>query len=466
MAMTRRMSKHDYFIMNTIEELVPQDHLVRELEESLDWKFIYPKVENLYSPVGRPSIDPVILFKMIFINIVFGYNSMRKTCEEIKVNLAYRWFLGLSMEEKVPNYSTWSQNYIRRYGDSDIFEEIFKKILETIMNKGLLELESIHVDSTHRKANANKNKYESKEVEIKAREYDEELLKEINEQREYIGAKTYDSLEKEEIIFDEETGEETVVKSTKKIKSSTTDPESGAFHKGKKQECFAYSEQTFCDKHGYVINVTTVPGNIHDSVSFFYGYNEVIKKFGEKILNFVMDAAYKTPAICRRLVKDGKNFYAPYTRPKSKKGYFKKSDYVYDETYDQYICPNSKLLYYGTTNKQGYRVYKSDPKDCEGCPFLNKCTNSKNHQKVIMRHLWEEYVEQVEELRYTKEWHELYPKRKETIERVFADTKEKMTMRYTRVKGLKKNQHDVLMIFACHNLKKMCQFERKYTIKG
>ena len=121
MSMTRRGTNKDFgFIIGTMEEFVPEDHLVRKMEEALNWDFIYPLVKPLYSLYGRPSIDPVILFKMIFINYSFGIHSMRKTCEEIRVNLAYRWFLGIRLDEPVPNYSTWSQNYIRRYGDSDV----------------------------------------------------------------------------------------------------------------------------------------------------------------------------------------------------------------------------------------------------------------------------------------------------------------------------------------------------------
>ena len=118
MAMTNRANiKRDGLIMSTLDDLVPQDHLVRTLEATIDWKFIYPLVKSLYSNFGRRSIDPVVLFKMIFINYTFGINSMRKTCEEIKVNIAYRWFLGISIYEDVPNYSTWSKNYQRRYND-------------------------------------------------------------------------------------------------------------------------------------------------------------------------------------------------------------------------------------------------------------------------------------------------------------------------------------------------------------
>ena len=119
MAMTNRNHlKRDSFIMNTIDELVPQNHLVRKLEKGIDFSFIYEKVRPLYSSLGRPSIDPVVLFKLLLINIIFGLNSMRKTCEECKVNLAYRWYLGLDINEEIPNFSTWSQNYIRRYKDS------------------------------------------------------------------------------------------------------------------------------------------------------------------------------------------------------------------------------------------------------------------------------------------------------------------------------------------------------------
>ena len=110
--------KNDSMIFMTLEELVPKNHLVRKLEAALDWRFIYPLVSSLYSSLGRRSIDPVILFKMVIINYVFGIHSMRRTCEEIKVNNAYRWFLGLSIEDTVPNYSTFSKNYERRYKDS------------------------------------------------------------------------------------------------------------------------------------------------------------------------------------------------------------------------------------------------------------------------------------------------------------------------------------------------------------
>ena len=108
MAMTKHNAGNkNQIFFTSLEELVPQDDLVRKLEACIDWDFIYPMVEHLYSNVGRPSIDPVVLFKMVFINIIFGINSMRRTCKEIKVNMSYRWFVGIGIDQEVPNYSTW-----------------------------------------------------------------------------------------------------------------------------------------------------------------------------------------------------------------------------------------------------------------------------------------------------------------------------------------------------------------------
>lgn len=120
--------------------LVLKEHLVRKIVKTIDFEFIREKVKHLYSEdVGKPSIDPVVLFKMVIIQYVFGIKSMRQTVKEIEVNIAYRWFLGLDFTESVPHYSTFSKNYERRYKDSTIFEEIFKEIINQVNNVGDLK---------------------------------------------------------------------------------------------------------------------------------------------------------------------------------------------------------------------------------------------------------------------------------------------------------------------------------------
>ena len=287
-----------------------------------------------------------------------------------------------------------------------------------------------------------------------AKTYEKELLDEINEDRIKNGKKPFESLVKKEYAFDEGTGKEIEVKKTKHIKGSTTDPECGLFHKGEKQKCFAYTHMTMSDKHGYVLYNKVAPGNMHDSAIFSEIYDELIHMY-ENIKNVCLDAGFNTSPICHQILSSERTPFLPYKRPMTKKGFLKKYEYVYDEYLDVYICPNEKDLHYVTTNREGYRVYKSNPQDCEGCPFLSKCTKSKNREKVIMRHIWEKDREEAEHVRHTDEWKKIYPKRKETIERVFADAKENHGMRFTRLKGLQKNQHESLIIFSCHNLKKM-----------
>lgn len=465
MTMTKKYNyKDNRLIMSTLEELVPVDHEVRKLEEAIDWNFIYPLVEDLYSKNGRKSIDPVVLLKIIVINYTFGYNSIRKTCREIEVNLAYRWFLGISMDDTVPNYSTWSQNYIRRYGDSEVFDKIFSHILDQAIDKGFIDTTTVYGDSTHMKASANKRKSKRVEVELTKKAYEDDLLKEINKVREEHNQKPIANLTRKEYDYDEETGEVKEVVKKKEIKESLTDPECGNYHKGEHEECFAYNHQTFSDKNGFVLCHETVPGNVHDSVSFFPAYNKLLDTISG-IENVCLDSGYKIPAIIREIINNNQTPYLPYKRPMTKKGFFKKYEYVYDEAYDCYICPNEKLLEYSTTNKQGYKEYKSNPKDCASCPFINQCTKSKAHQKVITRSVWEEYMEKAEDIRHTAEWKNIYPKRKETIERVFADDKENHCLRFTRLRGLKKNSHGATMIFACHNLQKMAKWMWNYKKK-
>lgn len=459
MTMTQKGNHKQFgFIFNTIDELVPQDHLVRKLESSLDWSFIYPLVKDLYSDKGRKSIDPVVLFKMIFIDKLFGINSMRKTTEEIKVNIAYRWFLGLGFDDDVPNYSTWSQNYIRRYNDSDIFDKIFDHIIDQALSHKFINLETVFGDSTFQKANANKRKSHKEIRNIIKKKYEDDLLKEINEERALHDQKPFTNLKSTEIIFDESTGEERLIYKTKEIKVSDIDPECGNFHKGEHEEQFAYNHQTFCDKNGFVLAYDTIPSNYHDSVSFFDTYHKLNDKYKD-IKNICLDSGYKTAATIKEIISHDQTPYLPYKSPMTKEGYFKKHEYVYDEKEDHYLCPNDKILNYSTTTKDGYKQYKAKSYHCMNCPFKAKCTKSK--EKIINRHIWEEYKEKAEEIRYTKAFKEIYPLRKQTIERVFADSKENHGLRYTRVRGLRHNYHNASIIFASHNLKKLALWIHK-----
>ena len=167
----------------TIDSLVPKNHLVRKIENAINFEFIYDEVKDLYSPLGAPSIDPVVLIKIVLIQYLFGIPSMRQTIKDIEVNVAYRWFLGYSLTEKIPHFSTFNKNYERRFKDTDLFEVIFKKILAQATLNGFIDSSNIFIDSTHIKASANKKKYNKIEIDMQAKKYQDLLNKEINEDR-------------------------------------------------------------------------------------------------------------------------------------------------------------------------------------------------------------------------------------------------------------------------------------------
>ena len=295
-------------------------------------------------------------------------------------------------------------------------------------------------------------------MELTKKKFEDDLLDEINEVRRQNGQKEFDSLRRTEYDFDEETGEVTERVETKTVKQSTTDPESGNFHKGEHEECFAYCLQTICEKNGFVLATYAVPGNVHDSISFYPAYEQVQKQFGSSIKNVCLDSGFKTPAVAREIIENGQTPYLPYKRPMTKDGFFRKYEYIYNHDKNEYRCPQGEILKYTTTNRKGYMEYKSDPEKCKNCPMLGRCTHSRNNQKTVTRHVWADYLDQCEQIRHTPEWKEIYPQRKETIERVFAMSKENHGLRYTRLRGLKKNQHQALIIFSCHNLKKMAKW--------
>lgn len=443
---------YDSLILFTLDEIVPKDHLVRDINEFIDWDFIYDICDPLYSSIGGERVDPVILFKMMMINIIFGIHSMRKTCKEIEVNAAYRWFLGISFADKVPDHSTFSQNYIRKFKDNDVAIKIFMHIIEVLKDNGLIDLTTVFSDGTHLKANANKNKHQDTEVEVAAKLYQLELDEEISSDREKHNKKQLKKKKEEAEV--------------KNIKGSKTDPDSGYFHKGEKEKCFAYNINTSCDRNGYIIGMYVEPGNVHDSVAFFGLYSRLKCWYGETIKNHVLDAGYPTPAICKMIKDNGQVLYIPYKRPMTKKGFFKKHEYVYDEYYDCCICPGIKILNYTATTRDGKRQYKSNPEDCKKCELRDQCTKSKNHQKVVERHVWEEYKEEfMEDVRHSDEWKEIYPLRKETIERCFADGKRRHGLDYTLYTGKEAVEFHTTLLYTGMNIKKFAKYMRKLKDK-
>ena len=192
-----KMERGIFEIVDT-ESLVPEGHLLRKIDEAVDFNKIYDMVEPLYcADNGRPSVDPVVLFKMVLIQHLYGLGSLRRTAEEVSFNVAYRWFLGYRLQEDTPHFSTVSYNFRHRF-TAETVDQIFNWILMEMVEACYVAPGVVFVDGTHIKANANTKKVVKKEVPIAAKRYAEELMEEVNADREAHGKKLFEDDSDEE----------------------------------------------------------------------------------------------------------------------------------------------------------------------------------------------------------------------------------------------------------------------------
>ncbi len=334
--------------MVSLDSLVPSNHLLRKIEAHIDFSFIHQKVAHLYcADNGRPVLDPTVLFKALLVGYLFGIRSVRQLMREIKVNVAYRWFLGLRLTDRVFDASTFSQNRRRRFVDTAVYQEIFDEIVTQAIAAGLVDGNVLYTD-TH----------------------------------------------------------------------------------------------------------VTV-GNVHDSIPYLSRLDEQCQKFGFEPKAIGLDAGYMTAGICRGLHEREVEAVIGYRRPTHRKGYFYKRQYEYLPGIDGYKCPGGQILTYSTTNRVGYREYKSDGKQCKTCPFVSQCTGSANHVKVLTRHVWQDIKDKIDQNRLTPWRKAIYKRRKEAVESSFADAKQLHGHRYARLRGLKKAKEQCLLAAAAQNIKKI-----------
>ena len=458
MSMTKRLNKQFSNEYINIEEMIPENHFLRVIDKYFDWNFVYKEVDKLYSKLGRKSIDPVVLVKIHILKFLFNEDSLRRTYENLNYNVLYRWFIGYELGEKVPDHSTYSQNYKRKFCklEKDLLQIVFDKVIELLINWNCLDMTAVYIDSTHTKANANKKKNHKELVNIEVKKYQKELDLEIalkGLQDEELTDEEYLEEVSRIVKCNEEVDTKEVI-GEKEIIVSDIDKDAGMLYKSDKEKMFGYNTSVICDNNNYILTVDTNPSNMHDSISFYQSFDNLLNRYDiTKINYFVGDAAYLTSHICKTIIDLDIIPAFPYSRLGYKKDMFKKWEFTYDEFNDIYICPNEKdLIPSGTYDKNGYMAYKADKNDCINCPFKNQCTKSK--YKQILRHVWEEYKEMVNDYRLRNDVKEIYKQRPQHIERVFADGKMKFGLRKTYFKGKQRVHRELTLLYACMNLKK------------
>jgi transposase len=427
----------------TIESLVPDDHLLRKIDRAIDLEFIRERVRHLYcEDNGRPALDPVVLFKLLFIGYLFGIRSERQLMREVQCNAAYRWYLRLRLTDKVPDASTLSQNRRRRFRDSDIYQRLFDEVVELAMKRGLVEGKVLYTDATHLKANANKNKFDVVRVEVKPQEYLAQLEQAIEEDRAAEGKR--------------ELKAKASALTTKEIKQSRTDQDAGYMvREGKPKGFFYLDHRTVDAKHAIITDTHATPATVHDSVPYLGRLDRQRERFGFRVQAVGLDAGYATTAIAKGLEERGIYGVTGYRQANHGEGLFRKRKFHYDAQLDVYMCPNGQLLSYRTTNREGYRQYHSNAAQCRECPLRQQCTRSRNMVKVVTRHVWQAARERVDSHRLEPPGKKIYKRRKETVERSFADAKQLHGHRYARMRGLTNVREQCLLAATAQNLKKI-----------
>jgi len=428
----------------SIDSLVPADHLLRKIDAVIDFSFIHDRVAGLYcADNGRPALDPTLMFKALFLGYLFGVRSERQLVREIEVNVAYRWFLRLKLTDPVFDASTLSQNRRRRFTDASVAQDIFDAIVEQAIGHGLVEGMVLYTDSTHLKANANKVKFDMAVVAKSRADYWAALDRAIDADREAHGKLPLKPKERQP--------------EAKATKISRTDPDAGYMvREGKPKGFFYLDHRTVDSYHAIITDSFATPANVNDSIVYLARLDRQRERFGLDVRVVGLDAGYATVGIAQGLEQReilGVTGYRNPTPPKP--GMMRKSRFVYDASAEAYICPQGQPLAYATTDRTGYRHYKSDPAICRTCPLLASCTSNPKAERIITRHVWQDARDRTDLHRLTPWGKAVYKRRKETVERSFADAKQLFGHRYARFRSLARVTWQCLLAATAQNMKKI-----------
>ena len=430
-----------------MDELVPQDHLLRKIDAAVDFSFIHDICKDLYSPDnGRPAIEPELLFKMLLLGYLYDIKSEVKIAQAVNENIAFKWFLGLKLTEKGPDHATISINRVRRFKDNNIAEQIFDEILHQCIAKGLVGGEILYTDSTHIKAKANKHKKALVTVKETPREYMEELDEQIDLDRKALGKEP----------FDKDDNDPPEGSGTTSRMVSTTDPESGQQTRDGKPSGFHYSEHRTVDsKNNVIVNVHVEPANINDITPVPTILKEILFRLGKLPKYMGFDAGYHSAWIAHLLEKSRIQGVIGYRRHTHQKEVFGKYRFRYDAEFDAYTCPEGKHLYWRTTNREGFREYWSNSKECVNCPRRSECISEKAKRRLVTRHVWQDALDDVTWFTKTLNGQRIYSWRKETIERSFAEAKENHGLRFARMLGIQNMREQCFLTAAVQNIKRL-----------
>jgi transposase len=428
------------FYSFNLDDHVPQDHLLRGVDRFLDLGELRKHLAPFYSHTGRPSIDPELMIRMLIVGYCFGIRSERRLCEDLHLNLAYRWFCRLGLEDKVPDHSSFSKNRHGRFRESDVFRHLFEGVVQRCMAEGLVRGEGFAIDASIIRADANRTRGVPAEDGV---DWNDPKLA-TRAVHEYL--QTLD-----------ETGQ---VGATPK-NLSLTDPAARWTAAPGCPAFFAYSTNYLIDVNaGIIVDVeATSAHRIEEVESTKTMIERVEERFDLKPNRLIGDTAYGTGPMLAWLVQDKQiEPHIPvWDKADRQDGTLSRSEFTFDAEQDRYTCPAGKLLLTtGRPTVDDVMLYRASVYDCQGCPLKPKCCPNTPARK-IPRSIHEASREAARELANTDAYRQSRKDRKK-VEVLFAHLKRVLRLDRLRLRGRTGARDEFLLAATAQNLRRMAKW--------
>lgn len=438
-----KREQEQLFYSFCLDEAVPDDHAVRAIAAVLDLSWVHGELAPYYSVLGRPSIDPALMIRMLIVGYVFAIRSERALCREVQVNLAYRWFCGLSIEDRLPDHSAFSRARNERFRDSDIFRRVFERVVEACINAGLVGGEGFAVDASLIAADANKQR------SIPGKDWDKNRAPEKASRavKEYLA--TLDA-----VAF----GAASDV--TPKF-VSPSDPAAQWTGAMRGPAFFAYADNYLIDvRFGVIMDVEASRAIRQAEVGAARTMVErTEERFDIKPKRLAADTAYGSGPNLNWLVKD--KDIAPHIpvidKSKREDGTFSREDFRFDKERNVYICPaNKTLTTTGTVIDDGETLrYLASTSDCRGCLLKVRCC-PKAPLRRIPRSIYEESRDVARALAKTEAFEQSRRERKR-VEMLFAHLKRILKLGRLRLRGPRGAQDEFTLAAIAQNLRRLAK---------